>query len=328
MKKIYIFGNDLGRSFNNDFFSLERVLKVAWSDDGPLSEEQRALIKNCLSDEVIEAAEGAPTDEGQLRDLQRVVDACDLIGEFQRRTDSADAWLTQQGAEFPKAVRKYFHFAASQFHRHRIVLPEEFAASLRKFVRDQRPHIATLNYDDLLYEAFTDTDIFSGHMLRDGFFGKFDIARHRDFIKPIYEGWFLHLHGSPLFVTKNGEEKKLTRAQLAGFMGSEKTHLVLTDAKSKPAAIKASPILNEYWRTLRRLLNRPHEVTLFGYGGGDLHLNRLLANTNENVKIRLVTRTPDDEEEAMVKWRSLLTGKDLDREDLFFLEKVTNFRDW
>ncbi|WP_298907391.1 hypothetical protein [uncultured Aliiroseovarius sp.] len=328
MKKLYIFGNGLGRSFDNDFYCLDRALKTSWGEEGPLSAQQRQLINSCLDDELIENEAEAPTSEEQLRDLQRVVDACDLIAVFQERTNYDEGWLTGEGVEFPRAVRRYFHHAASQFHDQNKYLPEVFANRFREFVREHRPHIATLNYDDLLYDAYVGYDIASDHLLRDGFFKSFDFEKHQGYFNSQNEGWFLHLHGSPLFVTRNGIDQKLTRADLGSYRGSEKTHLVLTHAKSKPGAIRSSPILSAYWKELDTILCEPTEVTLFGYGGMDLHLNNLLSNTDDHVVIRVASRMPEDEGKCIEDWRKRIRNKDIPNENFIFVGSLMDFDQW
>lgn len=335
MKSLYIFGNGLGRSFDNEFYSLERALKKSWSQDGLLDDNQRRLIQSCLQKEtVIEAEldiEEAPTAENELRDLQRVVDACDLISIFQDKTDCDDAWLTDTGKGFPNAVRSYFHFAAVQFHDPNKRLPDAFADDLRSFVKSARPHIATLNYDDLLYEAFTGTSIFHDRMLRDGFLGgNFQLEQSVEYYNqnPKEEGWFLHLHGSPLFITRDRQEKKIPRSQLSSYAGHEKTHLVLTHAKSKPTAIMSSPILKGYWHTLRNELKNSTKVTLFGYGGADDHLNQILNMTGDNVSVRVVSYKPDDPDSEIQNWKKIFNKKDLKDSDVLLLDNLMDFSEW
>lgn len=327
MKQLYIFGNGLGRSFENDFYSLKRALEHSWGVNGPLDDTQRQLIHNCLSDDVVEKEISAPTDEGQLRDLQRAVDACDLLEKFQHRADAECCWLSDDGKRFPNAVRSYIHDAASQFHSPEMKLPSEFEKKLIEFVEKERPHIATLNYDDLLYEAFTETPIFKKHMLRDGFlYGSFDFDTQRKWLNKQKEGWFLHLHGSPLFVTKEGSEKKITRADLDSYKGADQIHLVLTDAKSKPSTIRSSAILKAYWEELERILAQPAQVTLFGYGGNDLHLNQLLSNTNDETSIRVVSRTPEDTGKAKENWRNRFRGKEITDKGFIFLDCILDHK--
>ncbi|CAD0184002.1 hypothetical protein RUESEDTHA_00880 [Ruegeria sp. THAF57] len=329
-KKLVIFGNGLGRSFDNEFYQLERALKASWDEKGVLDEEQKKLICNCLEDDIIEDELKAPTSEEQLKNLQKILDACDMIKTFEARDGAPDlGWLSEHGKRFPIAIRKYFHHAASQFHNPNKRLPEQFASQLRKFVRSDRPHIATLNYDDLLYECFTDTDVFQEHMLRDGFFGEFNIERHRQFHDTNKEGWFLHLHGSPLFVNRNGSPRKILRSQLFNYLGNNSVHLVLTNAKSKPAVISNSQILSEYWSELAKILEKPSDVTLFGYGGDDLHLNKLLAEANDDTTIRIVCREGSKTKDQAEKfWRGRLSPKSENKIAVTQVSKLNEFDGW
>lgn len=329
VKKLYIFGNGLGRAFDNEFYSLERALRNSWGDSGPLTDEQRLLVSSCLETGVIEEDLTAPTTESQLRDLQRVIDACDLLGSFQELVEGPNGWLTTEGQNFPKAVRRYFHHAAAQFHDAAKVLPDDFARRFRDFVRKEGPHIATLNYDDLLYDAYVGWDISDDHLLRDGFFaGEFKIEQHKQYIDIRKEGWFLHLHGSPLFVTRGGRETKLLRAQLDTHRGDEQTHLVLTHARSKPGAIRTSTILREYWRILDEILKGSVEITVFGCSGEDEHLNQILRNTSDEVSIRIVNRTPVSEEAERIEWKKRLKGKDIADGDVEFYDDLMEFDNW
>ncbi len=329
-KKLVIFGNGLGRSFDDEFCQLERALKTSWDEEGVLDEEQKQLICNCLDDELIEGDLKAPTSEDQLQDLQKILDACDMIKAFETKDGAPEqGWLSNHGKRFPIAIRKYFHHAASQFHNPNKRLPIAFADQLRNFVRSDRPHIATLNYDDLLYECFTETDVFRHHMLRDGFFGEFNIESHRQFHDAGKEGWFLHLHGSPLFVNQNGVPRKIVRSQLSDYVGNNSVHLVLTNAKSKPSVISNSQILSEYWTELAKILEKPTHVTLFGYGGGDLHLNKLLAQTSTDTNIRVICRegskTPD---QAVAFWRDTLSPKANEQIEVHQVKSLIGFNDW
>jgi hypothetical protein len=72
---------------------------------------------------------------------------------------------------------------------------------LINFVSSTKSHVATLNYDKLLYEEFINAGICSGFsgQLVDGFtssgFDSSNLVRlyGRNF------GYYMHLHGSPLF---------------------------------------------------------------------------------------------------------------------------------
>jgi len=288
-RHVLLFGNGLGRAIDNEFFELHRVLRSSWENDDILDDNKRQLICACLENGVVENDFSAPTSEEELSDLQRVLDACDTIREFESDNDG-QGWLTKHGNSFPVAIRRYFHHAASLFHEGGKELPVGFAEPLRDFVRKTGPDIVTLNYDDLLYEAFTGTDIFQNHFLRDGFFdGQLDMERHERYFDYEREGWFLHLHGSPLFVTRDGGPRKIPRAKLSEYAGENSFHIVLTNADSKPSVIDNSSILRVYWRKLDELLRDAARITVFGYGGGDQHLNRLIG-LNNSAELRVISR--------------------------------------
>lgn len=327
-KQLLIFGNGLGRSIDNDFYSLTRVLQESWADRNVVDEVQKRLICACLDNGVIENDLQALTEEEQLANLQKVLNACDIIARFEERVQSETGWLNEHGQQFPIAIRRYIHDAASRFHDNEMFLPPAFAASLREFVEHARPHIATLNYDDLLYECFTGTPAFTQHMLRDGFFGgSFNFGTHQERMDLENEGWFLHLHGSPLFVNRNGQPGKIRRSRLNDFQGNSSTHLVLTNASSKPAVISGSEILSTYWKELRRILDQPLHVTVLGYGGGDLHLNDLLGRTSDRVRIRVVCRATDYAD-PVASWRRTFEPKTPNLIDVVAIENLVEFGDW
>ena len=146
---------------------------------------------------------------------------------------------------------------------------------------------------------FLEHQFFANHFLRDGFFdGELDFATHEGYFDANREGWFLHLHGSPLFVTREGEPKKITRDKLADYAGENSFHVVLTNADSKPSVIESSSILTQYWQKLDELLRDAEKITLFGYGGEDKHLNRLVG-LNNTAHIRVVCRSGDRTEEEL-----------------------------
>lgn len=181
---LYIFGNGIGRAINNDFFDLTRALERSWGEPDLLNDQQKRLIVSCLPAGLVERELAAPTREEDLEDLQRVLSACDTIKEIEQRVDGVEGWLSDHGKEFPVAVRKYLHMAACYFHNRGALffagngdvnLPIGFQESLRAAIMEQGGHVATLNYDDLLYETFVNTAVFQDHRLRDGFFWGADL---------------------------------------------------------------------------------------------------------------------------------------------------------
>lgn len=290
MRKLIIFGNGLGRALNNDFFNLERALQQAWDDPFVLTVEQKQLIIQCLPDEVLERDLNiAPKSEDELDRLQRVLAACDEIRKYE--IDGGPSWLTQHGAEFPSAIRSYVHRAASNFHEGAHALPSDFVDGLITDLKTSKSHIATLNYDELLYRSFVGTAIFSGYgCLIDGFVPTFDKG-HLDRRYPGKQSFYLHLHGSPLYFSDNsGGIQKSGMGGLAGLQGYSSTHLVLTHAVHKTSVINASPVLREYWSRLVEAMQEVDGIVLFGYGGGDSHLNQLIRTHFVNKQIEVVER--------------------------------------
>ena len=332
-RKFILFGNGLGRALDNDFCCLERGLQEAWDSD-VLSEPQKAVVHSCLREQVIESELSAPTSEEELGDLQRVLNSCDTILEFENRVQD-DGWLTESGIEFPKAIRQYFHRTACNFYNSDKRLPKDFQDCLRGFVIENGPHVATLNYDDLLYDCFADTDVFNKIHLRDGFFKKkFDFEKAEKWYDPKRaEGWFFHLHGSPLFINVNGQPNKINRSDFTNFVGNESTHLVLTNVRYKRSAIGSSEILSAYWKKLQEIIYEVSEITLVGYGGADTHLNDYIgiAAGLMDIPVRIIERTSGDSDAARQKfWHKKFVANSKVEADIkvIQMEDILKFQDW
>ncbi len=334
MTKLLVFGNGLGRAINDQYFNLQRVLYKSWNDENLLTEEQKTLILSCLPGREVVDNDGPPTSEDELSDLQLVLSACDTIRQFEKRVPEGHTrWLTDIGNGFPVAIRQYIHHAASCFYDSGYILPEDFSNSLRDFVSSTGSTIATLNYDDLLYETFTGTEIFTRYTLRDGFFGgAFDFERAKRLRAPEREGWFLHLHGSPLFVTGQAGPTKIGRNQIADFRGTESTHLVLTNVDAKRSIINGSEILSTYWNEFGEELTSSEEVILIGYAGSDKHLNDLVsAKLREGSSIRIVEFFEFNfynDEERMIFWKSKFATRHHENISVLREESILDFRDW
>ena len=207
-------------------------------------------------------------------------------------------------------------------------LPEGFAQALRGFVCSTKSHVATLNYDKLLYSAFVDTKVFDGYnCLVDGFLsGKFS-PTNMDRNSKSRTSYYLHLHGSPLYYDdKNGEIRKATTAEVDLIAGDRSGHIVLTNVKYKTSVIMASPLLLHYWKMFERALDEAQRITLFGYSGFDEHLNRKISvSVSEKVKpIRVIEYAgagTDAERESF--WRMKVGEVDLRR-----CNNILKFTDW
>lgn len=291
MRKLLLFGNGLGRSIDPDFFLLERALSDAWNDPSCLNAETKALICQCLPEKIVEDdIDSGPQSEEDLDALQRVLAACDEISRFES-TASSQKWLTELGRSFPNAIRSFVHRVASTFHRGGHQLPSTFIDSLKNSVVQNRHHVATLNYDEILYNAFVGTPLFDRYnCLIDGFVGPFDNSNLDRYHKSS-QSFYLHLHGSPLYYdSPEGEILKASMGEIPALQGYSSTHVVLTHIRHKPTVISASEVLRSYWLRLEEALTEAEGILLFGYSGQDSHLNRLVSQKMANKQIEIVER--------------------------------------
>jgi len=268
-RKLLIFGNGLGMALDHKHFSLAAALELIWNRPGFLSDKQKQLIERCLQ------RGGAPEGEHELDTLHQAVTYCKALSQI---GEGNVHWLTDDGIGFPGITATYIHKVATQLHNYEGILPGYFEQSLIQFVKDTRSHVATLNYDKLLYNSFIDNDVFDGYrgylvdgMLAQGFSSDALERRYGNVF-----GYYLHLHGSPLFVNQGADVVKLARHQLTLDRDEASEHIVLTHIKRKPSVIAASRVLSAYWDYLGFALSESDEIILFGYSGLDTHLNVLL----------------------------------------------------
>ncbi|WP_256733958.1 SIR2 family protein [Acinetobacter sp. SwsAc5] len=203
--------------------------------------------------------------------------SCDFLNGFPNAANNIH-WLSSYGKDFTEAVQEYIHTVASHLFDSSNTLPSNFKNALIDFIKNTKSHVATLNYDKLLYDEFIKEEICKGYSgyLVDGFydtgFAPSNMERlfGRDF------GYYMHLHGCPLFKDISGITYKLKTSQIStnNIFGSK--HIVLTHIPHKPSVITASEVLSTYWSYLILSLSEVKEIILFGYSGCDIHLNKIL----------------------------------------------------
>ena len=284
-RKVIIFGNGLGRSLNPEKYDLGVALNKVWNEGGLLSDEEKQLIHQCLPNSLFEESiDSPPQKEDDLDSLQRIVKACDEILSYQKC--SGPESLTQHGKQFPTAIRRYIHGVACSFYEGDDKLPSYFVKLLIAHILNSRSHVATLNYDELLYRSFVKTDIFSGYSCPvDGFIsGVFSDTNLRRSRRDC-QSYYLHLHGSPLYLTDNkGYARKFPLRQVSSLKGTSSLHLVLTHIAHKKDVISASEILASYWNRLAEAMDDVDCVLLFGYGGAmHISMSSLQRNFWQNV---------------------------------------------
>lgn len=274
-RKTLVFGNGLGMALDPAHFSLTNAMANVWADPVAVTAPQKELISQCLG------GNGAiPQREDQLDPLHLVISACKTLAGINRSQGVNVHWLSPEGQQFPLAVGNYIHKVATRLHMYGGDLPPQFVGPLVDFVRRTRSHVATLNYDKLLYGAFLDAGLMVDYfrttlvdgMMGEGFSSEAMARRHGNTF-----GYYLHLHGSPLFFDHHGIARKRERHQLNPFSPEGSDHIVLTHVRHKRSVIGASAVLSAYWSYLSFCLNESEEIIVFGYSGDDVHLNDVIA---------------------------------------------------
>jgi len=270
-----IFGNGLGMALNPEYFSLSAGLRTVWAGSTVFSPQHRLLIQSAVPGL---SEEDYPQTEDQLDQLQVALVASDFLRRFET---SNVRWLADEARVLPEAFKRFIHEVGSYFHASELVLPPKFRTCLSDYIVQTKSHIATLNYDNLLYDALTGTEVLNGYSgsLLDGFWKTegFD-NKHLDRHRTARHGWYMHLHGSPLFVGNN----KVMGQDRAHFHPDEDSHIVLTHVDHKPLLIQGSKILTSYWERLHTAIAESACVVLFGYSGQDAHLNDTIVGRLED----------------------------------------------
>ncbi len=313
-----IFGNGIGMALDSEFYELKSALNHVWSNSENLLEEHKKLIRSALPEIQKNAY---PESEDMLDKLQIAIVAAEVLKEYE---NSDVEWLNQASREIPSTFKRYIHEVAMYFHSSRHALPLEFVSELSRFIENTSSHIAVLNYDNLLYDGLCQTKIlngFSGYLI-DGFtkttgFNSENLKRKRENL-----AWFIHLHGSPLFVN----DRKETGINRDFLLPSSECHIVLTHVKHKPFIISRSKILAEYWLRLARAIKESSAIILFGYSGRDVHLNKIISAQGGGKRICVVEwEGSGGQDERNDFWNKTLDAQDV---KLIQLNNILNFKAW
>ncbi len=267
-------------------FSLYEAMQSVWNDQKVLSPTHRELIGACLPS----SSEEGPKSEEDLQLLQEVTAACILLNGI--RTDKYH-WLSPHGISFPDSVLGFTYLVADRICRFEFTAQKssvswsQFREKLRGFLIRERPHVVTLNYDDLVGEIISSEPLLSD-LYKSGFvngrFARKNLIRSSDEKEC---SWFLKLHGSPYIYTAKDNSIRVSSRTHEEDINTSTMHLVLSHVSKKEILIDASPLLREYWDFFTIALRDSEEILIIGYSGNDTHLNHLLRN-NPNLKVRLV----------------------------------------
>lgn len=282
-----VIGNGVGMAIDPDYFKLEAGLAYV---TGKLTEEQRDIIG-------IDQGK-IPASEKELEVHHKILSAC---LELMQHEDFLNC-LNDTGRKFPETYQDFIYQVARYFYdfdfgnNHKNY--DNFIEKLIQYINKiDRCHIATLNYDKLLYKSLIGKNILKGYdgKLVDGMYTSTTGFKPEN-LNRLYNdfGWYMHLHGSPAFYTKkDGTISKSSLDQLPSFFSCndvKHNHIVLAKTEIKPYIIANSKLLDCYFRFFSYALAESENLILFGYSGDDDHINAeiksILSNQNEfNIKV-------------------------------------------
>lgn len=318
-RSLIIFGNGLGMALDPDHFSLSNAMARLWQSE-KLTAAEKAIFGQLRG---INPDTG-PTSEQDLISAQL---ALELLSDFKELLgDEARAnWFRADAIEFPNTIRKYVYWISADLFNYKIPQEkqatwEKFTRSLIPYIMDSKTHIATLNYDDLIYGKIVDGIFANGHhyrpterqqnstspYVRDGF-NKGDF-RPEMFSFSGTTGFYLHLHGTPLFVKKQKGDGKLERKDLESSDPIRERYIVLASPNDKMKLIEQSNILKNFWnQQLPRCLREADQIIVFGYSGFDDHLNdKIKASEKPTYVVEWVGARGDTAEATYFFWKEKL----------------------
>ncbi len=305
-KKLIIMGNGLGMALDPEHFNLKNAMQRVWDCATRLTEQEKTIVGPLKG---IDAATG-PRSEDELSSTQL---ALSFLSSFRERLgeDALEAWFAPDARDYPSFLRKYIYEVAYDLFSYdlpsdKTELWTTFLEALIPYIIESKSHIATLNYDDLIYdkivEGITINDKrYKPSQAQGGNYGLAPYVRDgfqsRGRFAPDTFNWdgdsgqYLHLHGSPLFLTEEDGEtsQKIRRSELSESNNTAHRHIVLANRKDKTSIIRRSDILSDYWdERLPACISEASEIILFGYSGEDDHLNDLIKEARGDTPIVVI----------------------------------------
>jgi len=318
VRSTVIIGNGIGQALDSEYFSLSRGLECVWSSTDHLSMGHKSLIISAITEATIDAP---PSSEKQLDKLQLAIVAIEYLNSF---TINDASWVTEPAQELPQAFKKFVHEVALHFHRSAHSLPDDFTDPLSDFIARTKSHIATLNYDNLLYDALLASGVLDGYSgsLIDGFQRSGFDEDNMDRFNTKRFGWYMHLHGSPLYIG-NRKAMGIHRDFLDP---DENSHIVLTHVEHKKIIIESSPILSTYWRRLDKAIRESKKIIIFGYSGLDTHLNERVQSYKNEKELLVVEWSGEGTKDERIEYWKEVTH--FDNLSLVQLDNILEFVDW
>lgn len=284
-----LIGNGLGMAVDPNHFRIDAGLNHAWTN---LPLEQQDRIKNLITDK------SDLNSEEQLDKHYAVIQACLMLNKIESHSNLE--WLHPNAKQFPENFRSFIADTAWYFFDYvctdavKSSQLDKFIENLKTYISKNNTHLATLNYDGLIYDRIVNSEIMnlSGGRLIDGFHVR-QGGFHPSHLSGDNRNYYLHLHGSPLFYSDfekdivNKDSYK-TYANNKANIDYLREHLILCKTSLKLSRISNSPLLNSYWDFFKSSLLQSQRIILIGYSGNDLHVNAEIANARGGREIFVV----------------------------------------
>lgn len=173
-----------------------------------------------------------------------------------------------------------------------------------KFKNNTIIDIATLNYDSSMYISWFGQ---RGSWFRKKYVDGFALDENKPKTKKKIaeailgnkaKGKYLHLHGSYLFVEdSSGDFVKRKVTQELKEEDINKMPIILCNQEEKLKRVKYYDILNWYSAEFNNNLDECKKLFLFGYGGKDKYINKIIKekiNKNKALQVIIIQRLPKD----------------------------------
>ena len=332
IRKSILFGNGLGMALDPEFFLLEKAFRTVWNKGGDYTLDyiNKQLLLKCIGS----TSDSPPKSESELLSLHSFLRSFSDLKSYETNDLKI---LLDNVRDFDVAVKRYFTMVSMYFHNHNVEIPEIFKENFEKFVRKYRCHIATLNYDDLIYKIIIDRNLhedLNGRAYGLNFTlvqGNPTIFNEENLSRKFNSNhsWFMHLHGSPLYVENGGATQKLSTQWVneALLQDSEMIgkHIVLQHFDAKVEVITQSKLLASYWKYFFKALNESDEIVLFGYSGQDKHLNEVINLFIEKKSLKVKIVEWSGAENSKDYWKNIFEKLDKDSLKLIQLDNIMEY---
>lgn len=323
-------GNGLGMALDHEYFTLEAGMKAAWGQ----MKEEAGIFKKAIRVFLYRAI---PKNEDDLRKFHDAFITLLKMESLAREIPKEIMTIVHPEAQnYKTSYREYMlriaaHFFNFDIKNHNVSF-EKFIEKLTDFIRKNFEsggvvHVATLNYDGLLYRELIKSEVIHGKHgnLFDG------ISTTKGFERGVLDwsgkGRYLHLHGSPRFYTdgdntikKDSEEDGRNAFNPFEVDDKFRPHIVLCHPTQKESYINRSELLRTYFEYFEKSLEESDCLIIIGYSGKDSHINEAIKErqrkSHKPFTVRVVEYKDSKygEGERQCFWRNEL-GTDVDYQD-------------